>query len=112
MKSYKFLFSVIFTAIVCTSAAQPEKPGSAVTITVNPQSQTDLFEGIGVVSAGASTRLLIDYPEPFRSQILDYLFLPNFGAGFQHLKVEIGGDINWNDTEVSCNMALPEIPAD
>jgi len=97
MKSYKFLFFVIFTAIVCTSAAQPEKPASTITITVNPQSQTDLYEGIGAVSAGASTRLLIDYPEPYRSQILDYLFLPNFGAGFQHLKVEIGGDINSTD---------------
>ncbi len=94
---YKFLLSVLFMAIVWTSAAQSEKPASAFTITVNPQSQTDLFEGIGAVSAGASSRLLIDYPEPYRSQILDYLFLPNFGAGFQHLKVEIGGDINSTD---------------
>ncbi len=44
------------------------------------------FEGIGAVSAGASSRLLIDYPEPQRGQILDFLFKPRFGAGFQHLK--------------------------
>jgi hypothetical protein len=56
-----------------------------------------VFEGIGAVSAGASSRLLIDYPEPFRSQILDYLFKPDFGASFQHLKVEIGGDVNSTD---------------
>ena len=55
------------------------------------------FEGIGAVSAGASTRLLIDYPEPARSNILDWLFLPNYGAGFQHLKVEVGGEINSTD---------------
>ena len=55
------------------------------------------FEGIGAVSAGASSRLLIDYPEPQRSQILDYLFKPNYGAGFQHLKVEVGSDMNSTD---------------
>ena len=49
-----------------------------------------MFEGIGAVSAGTSTRLLLDYPEPQRAQILDFLFKPTFGAGFQHLKVEIG----------------------
>ena len=49
------------------------------------------FEGVGAVSAGASSRALIDYPEPQRSDLLDFLFAPYFGAGFQHLKVEMGG---------------------
>ena len=53
-----------------------------------------VFEGLGAVSAGASTRLLLDYPEPQRGQILDFLFKPKFGAGFQHLKVEIGSGEN------------------
>ena len=57
----------------------------------------EIFEGIGGVSAGASSRLLIDYPEPQRSQILDYLFKPNYGASLQHLKVEVGGDTNSTD---------------
>lgn len=56
-----------------------------------------VFEGIGAVSAGASSRLLIDYPEPQRSQILDYLFKPGYGAALQHLKVEIGGGVNSTD---------------
>ena len=55
------------------------------------------FEGLGAVSAGASSRLLIDYPEPQRSEILDFLFKPDFGASLQHLKVEIGGDVNSTD---------------
>ena len=55
------------------------------------------FDGLGGVSAGASTRLLIDYPEPQRSQVLDYLFKPGFGASFHRLKVEIGGDMNSTD---------------
>ncbi|XP_016045377.1 galactocerebrosidase isoform X3 [Erinaceus europaeus] len=40
----------------------------------------------------ATSRLLVNYPEPYRSQILDYLFKPNFGASLHILKVEIGGD--------------------
>ncbi|WP_158796454.1 hypothetical protein [Pedobacter sp. L105] len=53
-----------------------------------------VFEGIGAVSAGASTRNMVDYPEKQRSEILDYLFKPKFGASLQHLKVEIGGGEN------------------
>lgn len=56
-----------------------------------------IFDGIGAVSAGASSRLLIDYPEPQRGQILDYLFKPDYGASLQHLKVEIGADVNSTD---------------
>ena len=44
-----------------------------------------------------SGRLLIDYPEPARSEILDFLFKPNYGAALHHLKVEIGGDVNSTD---------------
>ena len=55
------------------------------------------FDGHGALSAGASSRLLWDYPEPHRSHILDYLFLPQFGAAIQILKVEIGGDTQSTD---------------
>lgn len=50
-----------------------------------------IFAGAGRRGACASTRLLPDYPEPAHSDILDFLFKPEFGAGFQHLKVGIGG---------------------
>lgn len=50
------------------------------------------FLGIGAISGGGATsRLLLDYVEPARSQVLDYLFKPQFGASLQILKVEIGG---------------------
>ena len=39
-----------------------------------------VFEGIGALSAGASSKLLSDYPEEYRNQILDLLFKPKFGA--------------------------------
>jgi hypothetical protein len=52
------------------------------------------FDGVGALSAGASSRLLLDYPEPERTRILDLLFSPNHGAALQILRVEIGSDIN------------------
>jgi hypothetical protein len=66
-------------------------------ITLDGTGTGRVFEGLGGLSGGASSRLLIDYPEPYRSQILDYLFKPNYGASLQHLKVEIGGDMNSTD---------------
>lgn len=63
-------------------------------IFINLAIQGRTFEGIGALSAGASSRLLPDYPEKEKQIILDYLFKPQFGASLHHLKVEIPGDIN------------------
>ncbi len=68
--------------------------GPGFLLLVNRDNPGRTYEGIGALSAGASTRLLPDYPEPYRSQILDYLFKPRYGASLDHLKVEIGGDVN------------------
>ena len=56
------------------------------------------FDGIGGLSGGGcSTRLLADYSDKAYGQILDYLYLPGFGASLQILKVEIGGDVQSTD---------------
>ena len=53
------------------------------------------FDGIGVVEGGGATGVLLkDYPEPQRSQILDMVFKPKFGASVSALYVEIPGDGN------------------
>ena len=60
------------------------------------------FDGHGGLSAGASSRLLFDYADPVRSDILDYLYKPNFGAALSICKVEIGGDVqSTNGVEAS-----------
>ncbi|MFI5908433.1 ricin-type beta-trefoil lectin domain protein [Dactylosporangium sp. NPDC051541] len=76
--------------------AGPAAPAHAATaVTVNGASGGRTLDGIGAVSGGGgNSRLLIDYPEPQRSDILDYLFRPGYGAAMQILKVEIGGDTN------------------
>jgi galactosylceramidase len=53
------------------------------------------FDGIGAVSGGGATSVLLkDYPEPQRSQVLDLLFKPKFGASMSALLVEVPGDSN------------------
>ncbi len=52
------------------------------------------FKGIGGVTSNGMTKLLYEYPENQREDILNFLFKPKFGASFQTLKVEIGSDAN------------------
>ena len=84
--------AVMLQAGLGLSAQAPSKD-----VVLDGASTGQTYDGIGAVSAGASSRLLIDYPEPYRNQILDYLFKPDYGAALQHLKVEIGADVNSTD---------------
>ena len=70
----------------------PPAPLSPVTLHLDGHTASHSFDGHGLLSAGASSRLLRDYAEPQRSQILDFLFKPQFGASLDIIKVEIGGD--------------------
>jgi hypothetical protein len=71
---------------------------STTNITINGTRAGAAFQGIGAVAGGGgNARLLIDYPQPQRTQILDYLFKPGYGATIQMLKLEIGGDANSTD---------------
>lgn len=87
MKKYSFYLALMFFLFVSNIKAQ-------TTIFLSANDSGRVFEGIGAVSAGASSRALVDYPEKQRSEVLDFLFKPKFGAGFQHLKVEIGSGEN------------------
>jgi len=92
------IFAVVFAASSLYAADKNLAANLPTTnIVVNPAAGGGIYEGIGAVSAGASSRLLIEYPDEQRREILDYLFKPDFGAGFQHLKVEIGGEVNSTD---------------
>eukprot|EP01047_Picozoa_sp_COSAG01_P051316 COSAG01_NODE_5282_length_4358_cov_16.208734_4_plen_213_part_00 len=52
------------------------------TVTLSPTSlSAAVFDGVGGASGGGGgTRLLVDYPEPQRSDILDMLFKPKHGT--------------------------------
>ena len=63
---------------------------AALSLNLDGTTALHTFDGHGALSAGASSRLLWDYPEPQRTEVLDFLFKPNFGAMMSILKVEIG----------------------
>ncbi len=86
----KINYILAIIIIVLIGSCVSKTPTHTIEIKLNDTGR--VFEGVGGVSAGASSELLVDYPEPYRSDILDYLFKPNFGASLQHLKVEIGAD--------------------
>ena len=103
----KALFTLIlsyFCMVICSS---PKLQAQQTEIVLDGSSAGRVFDGMGALSAGASSRLLIDYPEPQRSQILDYLFKPGYGAALQHLKVEIGADVNSTDGSEPSFMRTP-----
>jgi galactosylceramidase len=82
--------AVLVAASVCVSF-----DARAQTITIDGTGAGLTFDGIGAVTGGGGTSVLLrDYVEPQRSQILDFLFKPNYGAGLQELYVEVGGDGN------------------
>ena len=90
---------VIFAWVTSASAA----------ITLDASSGGRTFDGVGAISGGGgNTRLLFDYADPYRAQILDYLFKPNYGASLQILKVEIGSDCDSTDGAEASHMHTPE----
>ena len=66
----------------------------ATRISILKNSFSKTFLGIGGVTSNGMTKLLKEYPEEYRNDILDYMFKPKFGASFHHLKIEIGSDAN------------------
>ena len=65
------------------------------TLTLRNASVGKSFDGIGAVNGGGATAVLLkDYPEPWRSQIMDMVFKPQFGASVSTLLAEIPGDGN------------------
>ena len=88
-----FLTTMVL-AVVGASPAQ----AATTAIAVNGSIVGRTFDGVGAISGGGgNSRLLIDYPPAQRSQILDYLFKPGYGAAVQLLKLEIGGAANSTD---------------
>ncbi|MCX6878378.1 MAG: discoidin domain-containing protein [Verrucomicrobia bacterium] len=89
---------LILSPLLCAIATSATA-ADTYAIDLDTTKKAAVFEGLGALSAGASSRLLPDYPEPQRKEILDLLFKPRYGASLQHLKVEIGGD---GDSGVGC----------
>ncbi|MGP8260519.1 MAG: hypothetical protein ACLQM6_11285 [Acidobacteriaceae bacterium] len=109
MHSASRFLALSFPAFACllltslSAVAQSAAPSQPIVI--DAASPGRIFDGVGAISGGGgNSRLLIDYPEPQRSQVLDYLFKPNYGAGIHIFKVEIGADMDSTDGAESSHM--------
>jgi galactosylceramidase len=88
---------------------------SAATITIDGNGSGRTFDGLGMCSSNGTSDLLFDYAEPYRSDILDFLFKPKFGASIQHLKVEAGSSQNTtegSEASVAVNASELNAPVD
>ena len=73
-------------------AAPAQRPQQ---ITISAYDTGKQFDGIGAVNGGGATSVLLkDYPEPQRSQIMDMVYKPMFGASVSTILVEVPGDGN------------------
>jgi hypothetical protein len=52
------------------------------------------FDGVGGLAAIGGARMLYEYEEPWRANILDLLFSPGYGGSYSILKIEIEGDVD------------------
>jgi galactosylceramidase len=99
----------MLTIQICGLAATMAAATAQQPLVVDKNGIADKYWGLGGLSGGGATsRLTIDYKEPQRSQLLDILFKPNFGASLQVLKVEIGGDSQSTDGTESSHMHSPD----
>eukprot|EP00930_Biecheleria_cincta_P069448 TRINITY_DN57192_c0_g1_i1.p1 TRINITY_DN57192_c0_g1~~TRINITY_DN57192_c0_g1_i1.p1 ORF type:complete len:994 (-),score=87.43 TRINITY_DN57192_c0_g1_i1:128-3109(-) len=104
------LCPVLAIASECWMWRPPDCPAK-INLFGNASAHT--FHGHGAMAVRGGSKLLYDYPEPVRSEILDYLFSPGVGAALQVLKVEVGGDSQsglgtepshrHNEREISCS---------
>ena len=87
MKHYTLTTMFLALAMTATAATQ--------TIRITDLQKGKTFDGIGAVNGGGATSVLLkDYPEPQRSQIMDMVYKPMFGASVSAILVEVPGDGN------------------
>ena len=90
----KSIVTVSLLCCLCVSAAS-RNPGKPQEIRIGNALAGKRFDGIGAVNGGGATSVLLkDYPEPQKSQIMDLVFKPMFGASVSTILVEIPGDGN------------------
>jgi galactosylceramidase len=67
------------------------------------------FDGVGGLSGGGATStFLLAYPAAARAAMMDWLFLPDFAASLDILKVEVGADDQTTDGCEACHMRTPD----
>lgn len=121
MKLYKKILAAVLTATLGIPACLPtavRAEGLSRNVVIDGAkaitAENRLWRGAGMVSANNSSRLLLDYksenPEAYW-QLMEYIFGES-GVGINHLKVEMGADINSSSGTEPCVMRTEEEAAD
>lgn len=82
MTAGRMLLALLASAALVACAA------GDTTATLDPTKGGLPYDGHGALSAGASSRLLYDYAEPHRSNILDFLFKVRGRPAYRPLKID------------------------
>ncbi len=85
MSKRRLYLSLIFICTLCSFSIFSQQ-----IILLDGKNTGRSFDGFGSVES--YVKLLYDYPEKQRSEILDYLYLPRYGASLQVIKIPIGYD--------------------
>ena len=80
-----------------TSLAATESDYTRITVDGDIVDPVNVFRGFGAVTCNNTSRLLMDYKEEHPDkywEIMELLFNPEKGAGINHIKIEMGADVN------------------
>ena len=90
--------------LVAPVAAAAQAVTTVINATTEPWYR---YDGIGGLSGGGATStFLMAYDEPFRGEIMDWMFKPGFASSLNILKVEIGCDDETTDGKCSRSLCV------
>lgn len=114
MKKFILISIVILSMTACKNTKVTNKMNVTIDAKNLTTSEDKLWRGMGMVSGNNSSRLLIDYKSqnPKQYQELLELIFGDKGCGVQHLKIEMGADINSSSGTEPCTMRIPDEKAD
>lgn len=114
MKKFILILAVILSLTACKNKRETLKMNVTIDTENHTTSENKLWRGMGMVSGNNSSRLLLDYKSqnPKQYQELLELIFGDKGCGVQHLKIEMGADINSSSGTEPCTMRSPDEKAD
>lgn len=98
-------------ASMITSFAASDNVYHEIAVDGNIVDPVNVFRGFSAITCNNSSRLMMDYKEEHPDQywkIMELLFNPQKGAGLNHIKVEMGGDINSSSGTEPATMRTPD----
>lgn len=114
MKKFILILVVILSLTACKNKRETLKMNVTIDAKNHTTSENKLWRGMGMVSGNNSSRLLLDYKSqnPKQYQELLELIFGDKGCAVQHLKIEMGADINSSSGTEPCTMRSPDEKAD